>query len=36
MILENDIYKIYNKEKEFIGIGEVTNNLLKRDVIIKE
>ena len=32
--LENDLYRIYNKNKEFIGIGIVENKLLKRDVII--
>lgn len=31
---ENDIYKIYNKERKFIGIGVIENNLLKRDIII--
>ncbi len=34
--LQDDIYKIYNKEKEFIGIGKIKNNKLKRDVILKE
>lgn len=29
----NDIYKVYN-ENEFIGLGIVENNLLKRDIII--
>ena len=29
----NDIYRIYNKN-EFIGLGIVEDNLLKRDVII--
>lgn len=31
----NDIYRIYNKN-EFIGLGIVENNLLKRDVVIKK
>lgn len=29
----NGIYRIYNNEK-FIGIGTITNNLLKRDIIL--
>ncbi len=29
----NDIYKIYNKN-QFIGLGIIQDNLLKRDVII--
>ena len=32
--LPNDLYKIYNVKNEFIGIGIIENNLLKRDVII--
>ncbi len=31
---ENGIYKIYNKDQKFIGIGIVENQLLKRDIII--
>ena len=31
--LENNVYKIYNKN-DFIGLGIVKNDLLKRDVII--
>ena len=31
--LEDGIYKIYNEE-QFIGLGTVKNNLLKRDIII--
>ena len=31
--LENDIYKIYN-DNNFIGLGVVKDNLLKRDVIV--
>lgn len=31
---KDDIYKIYNENKEFIGIGIVENGLLKRDIII--
>ena len=32
--LEDDLYKIYNEENRFIGIGSVKNNLLKREIII--
>ena len=32
--LEDDLYKIYNEEKSFIGIGSIKNNLLKREIII--
>ena len=32
--LKNDLYKIYNSNNMFIGIGIVENNLLKRDIII--
>ena len=28
----NDIYRIYNKDNEFIGIGIIESNLLKRDI----
>lgn len=31
--LENGIYRIYN-ESQFVGIGTIKNNLLKRDIII--
>ena len=31
----NDIYRIYN-DSEFIGLGIIENNLLKRDVIVLE
>ncbi len=31
--LENEIYKVYNNEK-FIGIGTISNNLLKRDIVL--
>ena len=31
--LENDVYRIYNKN-EFIGLGIIKDSLLKRDVII--
>ena len=32
--LDNDIYRIYSKEK-FIGIGKIENHLLKRDIILE-
>jgi len=28
------IYRIYDKEEKFIGIGTVENRLLKRDIVI--
>lgn len=28
------IYRIYTETKEFVGIGEVKNKLLKRDLVI--
>ena len=31
--LENDLYRIYNNN-QFLGIGVVENNLLKRDIIV--
>ena len=32
--LPNGLYRIYENSGKFIGIGEIHNNLLKRDVII--
>ncbi len=32
--LEDGIYRIYDNNKKFIGIGLLQNNLLKRDIII--
>lgn len=32
--LEEDVYKVYNGNDEFIGLGTVKNNILKRDVIL--
>lgn len=32
----NDIYKIYNENDEFIGLGQVIDNMLKREYIEKE
>ena len=34
--LKDEVYKIYNEHNDFIGTGTVTNNLLKRDNILKE
>ena len=31
---ENNIYRIYNENKQFIGIGNVKNGILKRDIVI--
>ena len=31
---DDDIYKIYNKSNEFIGIGVIENQLLKRDIVL--
>lgn len=31
--LPNDLYKIYNENNQFVGIGIVNNKLLKRDII---
>ena len=31
--LDEDVYKIYNQNNEFIGTGIIKNNLLKRDII---
>lgn len=32
--LQDDLYKIYNEKNNFIGIGSVKNNLLKREIIL--
>ena len=32
--LKDGIYKIYNKNNDFIGIGIVGNQLLKRDIVL--
>ena len=32
--LEDNLYKIYNSQKEFIGLATIKNKLLKRDVIL--
>lgn len=31
---DDDIYKIYNENNEFIGIGIIENQLLKRDIVL--
>lgn len=31
---EDGLYKIYNKNNVFIGIGKIKENLLKRDIIL--
>ena len=31
---EDGIYRIYTENNEFLGIGVVKNNLLKRDIIL--
>jgi len=33
--LKDDLYKIYDEKSNFIGIGSVKNNLLKREIILK-
>ena len=33
--MEDGIYRIYNENQQFIGIGTIKNKLLKRDIIIK-
>lgn len=33
---DDGIYKVYNEEKRFIGIGIVENKLLKRDIVLKK
>lgn len=32
--LEEGLYKIYNQENNFIGLGSVKNNLLKREIVL--
>ena len=31
---DNDVYRIYNKDNKFIGLGVVQNNILKRDIVL--
>lgn len=33
--LEDGLYRIYNEENKFIGVGSVQNNLLKREIVIE-
>lgn len=32
--LKDELYRVYDEEKNFIGIGVVKNNLLKREIVI--
>ena len=32
--LKNEIYKVYNINNDFIGIGLVQDNTLKRDIVV--
>ena len=34
--LKNGDYRIYNEKNEFIGIGTIVNNLLKREIIVEK
>lgn len=31
---ENNVYRIYDKDNKFIGLGVVQNNILKRDIVL--
>ena len=31
---ENDVYRIYDKDHNFIGLGVIQNNILKRDIVL--
>ena len=31
---EDDVYRIYDKDNKFIGLGVVQNNILKRDIVL--
>jgi len=31
---ENNVYRIYNKDNKFIGLGVIQNNILKRDIVL--
>ena len=33
-ILEDGLYNIYNEKEEFIGLGAVEKELLKRDIVL--
>ena len=34
-ILPDGLYRVYTKNKKFIGIGEAKNNLIKREIIVE-
>ena len=34
--LPDDVYRIYTNENNFIGVGKITNNLLKREIIVEK
>lgn len=34
--LKNEEYRVYNEKNEFIGIGSIKNNLLKREIIVEK
>ena len=31
---DNDVYRIYDKDNKFVGLGMVQNNILKRDIVL--
>lgn len=31
---ENNVYRIYDKDNKFIGLGVIQNNILKRDIVL--
>ena len=31
---EDGVYRIYNKDKKFVGIGIIKDGILKRDIVI--
>ena len=31
---DNDVYRIYDKDNNFIGLGVIQNNILKRDIVL--
>ena len=34
--MKNGDYTIYNVKNEFIGIGKIINNLLKREIVVEK
>ena len=34
VLKKDDIYRIYSENNQFIGIGKINNNILKRDIVI--